>query len=590
VHRSGDPSAHPAARRSASSPFRLAVTGLCALLVAAGCSAAVPTTAPPSTTTSTTEAPTATSTTTTAVPPPGGDTSTTLPSRPVEPRYGGTLRYGLEADSLTPWTPQNTALATSGHMVMRAIYDTLALPTIDLEVKGNLLSDITPNDDYTVWTLTVRDGIAFHDGTPLDGAAVAENLERHRRSFVSGNILTDVASVAAEGMRVTVTMRRPWYAFPTVLTGQVGYVASPAWLAEVDADPARALEPVGTGPFVFESYTPGVSFTAVRNPDYWRDGLPYLDRVEFYPLRNIRDRSGALLAGDVDIIHTANGDEIAKFRDRLGAFDLVESVEFGETVYIMLNVGNPRSPVADLRVRTAMAKALDYELIDRVRNGSLFDVANGPFPPGSIGYVADTGYPTYDPEGARALVAEWEAENGPLEIAYKTTSDEFNLISGELFAQLWEEVGIDVTVDTIDQSLYIGSALVGDFEAYYWRLHSGFDPDQQIVWWDSANARDFGTVGLNFARIRDRVVDENLAVIRTSSDPAERRAAAEAVSRRFAEQLYYLWLGWAVWGIVSRPEVKSVNTGFTLPDGDLVLPTGVGIGGTHMLAQMWIDE
>ena len=84
--------------------------------------------------------------------------------------------------------------------------------------------------------------------------------------------------------------------------------------------------------------------------------------------------------------------------------------------------------------------------------GSLFDVANGPFPPGSIGYLDDTGYPTYDPEGAKQIVDEWEQENGPLRISYKTTSDEFNLISGELFAQLWEEAGNEVTIDTIDQT------------------------------------------------------------------------------------------------------------------------------------------
>lgn len=522
-----------------------------------------------------------------------GSPGTTAPSTtappPAEPVYGGTLRYGIEADSLTPWTPQGTAAAVSGHMVMRSVYDTLALPTRDLEIEGNLLSEITPNDDWTVWTLEVRDGITFHDGSELTGAVVADNLQRHRRSSVTGPYLVNVADISHDDMTVTVTMRSPWVAFPAVLTTQAGYVASSRWLASVDDDPARATSPVGTGPFIFDSYTPGEVFRAVRNPAYWREGLPYLDAIEFHVLRNIRDRSGALLDDTVDIIHTSNGDEIARFRERLGEFGMVEAAEFGETTYILLNVGNPTSPVSDPLVRRAMALALDYDLIKQARNGGVLEIANGPFAPGMIGYLEDTGFPEHDPEAARALVAEWEAVNGPLEITFTTTSDEFNRISAELYEQLWEEVGIDVTVATIDQSLYIGAALTGSFEAAFWRLHSGFDPDLQNVWWNSLFALDYGEVTVNFARLRDPVVDEALGVIRTSPDEDDRRRAAEQINRRFAEQVYNLWLGWAITGIIFDPAVRDVHTGFTTVGGAPVLPTGVGIGGTHQLAQIWIE-
>ncbi|NNF68472.1 MAG: ABC transporter substrate-binding protein, partial [Acidimicrobiia bacterium] len=344
--------------------------------------------------------------------------TSTRPPLDTEPVYGGTLRYGIEADSLTPWTPQGTAAAVSGHMVMRSVYDTLALPTRDLEVEGNLLAEISPNDDWTVWTLTVRPGIVFHDRTELTGAVVADNLQRHRRSFVTGPFLTNVADISHDDMTVTITMRQPWVTFPSVLTTQVGYVASSTWLAAVDDDPTLALAPVGTGPFEFDSYEPGGVFRATRNNAYWREGLPYLDAVEFTPLRNIRDRSQALLDQEVDIIHTSNGDEIARFRERLGEFSMVEAAEFGETTYIMLNAGNPTSPVSDRQVRRAMAMALDYELIKQGRNGGILDVANGPFSPGTVGHLEDTGYPTYDPDGARALVEAWEAVNGPLSITF----------------------------------------------------------------------------------------------------------------------------------------------------------------------------
>jgi peptide/nickel transport system substrate-binding protein len=521
---------------------------------------------------------------------PDGTRPYPTPPPAKEPRYGGTLTYGIEADSLNPWTPQFTALAVSGHMVMRSVFDPLALPTADLEVKGYLLEDIQPNDDYTEWTLTIREGIRFHDETPLDGDAVAANLELHRTSPVTGNYVRDIASIEADGNVVVVAMRRPWVSFPVILTGEVGYIASPSWLAQVGEDPANALEPVGTGPFVFESYVPGESFTATRNEQYWRSGLPYLDRVEFLVKRNIADRSAALLDGTANIIHTANGDEIAKFRNRLGVFGMVEAREFGETTYVLLNAGNPTSPVSDVNVRRAMAHALDYDIIKTARNGGVLEIPNGPFQPGSIGYLEDTGFPAYDPELAQQLVADWEAENGPLQITFTTTSDEFNLISAELYAQFWEAAGIDVTLETIDQSQYIGFALVGNFEAYFWRLHSGFDPDQQYQWWISDNAADYGTVATNFGRVRDDAIDEALEIIRTSADPEARRGAAERINRRFAEQVYNIWLGWAVTAIIFDPSVQDVNTAFTLPDGSPVLATGVGIGGTHQIAQIWIDE
>ena len=561
---------------------------LCLVIMASACSTNTPVPGagePLVTTTSQSPGTTTTATTQTTAPAPATGSTAVR-----QPRYGGTLRYGLEADSLNPWTPADTAAAVSGHMVMRSVYDTLALPTIDLEVEGNLLEAIEPNADFTVWTLRVRPGITFHDGTPLDGAAVADNLQRNRVGALTASFLVDVADVTSEGMTVTVLTTRPWVSFPAVLTGQAGYVASPTWLAMVDGNPDLASQPVGTGPFVFESYTPGVSFTATRNTDYWREGLPYLDGVDLRVLRNIKDRSTALLDGDIDIIHTANGDEIAKFRDRLGAFDMVEAREFGETTYVLLNVGNPASPVSDLRVRRAMAHALDYDIIKTARNGGIFEVPNGPFQPGSIGHLRDTGFPTYDPDLARELVDDWESENGPLEISFTTTSDEFNLISAELYEQFWEAAGIDVTLQTIDQSQYIGFALVGNFEAYFWRLHSGFDPDEQLRWWLSDNARDFGTPSTNFGRIRDEVLDGHLATIRTAADPEARRRAAEEVNRRFADQVYNIWLGWPVTGIIFDPTVKQVNTGFTLPSGASVLPTGVGIGGTHQLAQIWIDR
>ena len=88
-------------------------------------------------------------------------------------------------------------------------------------------------------------------------------------------------------------------------------------------------------------------------------------------------------------------------------------------------------------------------------------------------------------------------------------------------------------------------------------LPGGSDPDQQRRWWSSATAQPIGTVGTNFGRFVDEVIDENLDIIRTNPDPDARREAAETINRRFGEQVYDLWLNYALWGVITSPQVKA---------------------------------
>ena len=139
------------------------------------------------------------------------------------------------------------------------MFDPLALATADGKVEPYLAESITPNADYTVWTIKARSGITFHDGTPFDGAAIVDNLTRQFKSFLTGKVFSDVATNAdgspqivvdpADPMSAQITMKTPWVPFPIYLTGQIGYMASPTWMAAADKDPtlegqARRHRPV----------------------------------------------------------------------------------------------------------------------------------------------------------------------------------------------------------------------------------------------------------------------------------------------------------------------------------------------------------
>ncbi|MCU1487887.1 MAG: hypothetical protein JWN67_4633 [Actinomycetia bacterium] len=503
------------------------------------------------------------------------------------PKPGGKLVYGLEADTSSPWTPQAAICAISCHMVMRSVFDTLTLPDESTKVKGNLLESFEPNADFTEWTLHVRPGITFHDGTPLDAAVVADNLNRHLKSFLTAKALGDVESVTTTGpMDVLVKTKRSWSGFPLFLSGQVGYIASSKWLAEVDKDPSKAAAPVGTGPFIFKSYTPGKNFIATKNPSYWRKGLPYLDEIEYRFIPDVDARENALKAGDLDIMHTSNGEVVNELRGD-SKFNLIESKKYGETSYVLLRVDNSpeAGPLNDVRVRRAMAMAVPRDQYTKARTRGVSQPANGPFPPGTIGYLKDSGYPDYDPEGAKKLVKEYEAEKGPIKITVTTTNDPFNLVSYQLETSYWNAVGIETVIKQVEQGQFIVDALKGDIQAFGWRNHGGFDPDTQNYWWDSDAALPTGQLALKFGRLMDDVIDQNLDIIRTSNDPAERKKAAEAINRRFGSQVYNIWEWWTVWGLVSAKDVHDVGTS-VLPDGSNGI-FGAGIGGTHQVAQIW---
>jgi peptide/nickel transport system substrate-binding protein len=303
-------------------------------------------------------------------------------------------------------------------------------------------------------------------------------------------------------------------------------------------------------------------------------------------------RSQALLAGDIDMIQTANGVEIDDLEGEDGVVVTILDNAFEiETGYVLLNhtaeVGGARNPVSDVRVRQALAMATNNEVLSEARTASRFPVANGPFPPGVIGNLEDSGYPEYDPDGARALLTEVEAEfGGPVTIAYKTTNDPFNLTSAELLQQMWEDVGFRVTIDQIPQGEFINEALAGNFQAFGWRNHSGVDPDQQFVWWSSTTTQG---IALNFGRIISEEVDGFLDAIRTSTDEAERQAAAEDLNRSFAENVDNLWNYWVFWGLAHSDTVFN-TAGQSIPDapeGVRAINMGANLSGVIMPAEIF---
>jgi ABC-type transport system substrate-binding protein len=520
---------------------------------------------------------------------PSGEGPATTANQPTgEAVSGGDLIFGLEAES-DGWEPTKNRWAVSGHQVAQAVFDRLATFDLDGEPQPYLAEALTPNEDNTEWTITLREGVTFHDGTPLTAEAIVQNIERHMESGLTQPAIRPIESVeVVDDLNALVKMSSPWSSFPVILAGsQVGYVVAPSQYAAGD-DGARA--PVGTGPFAFEEWVPDDKFVASRYEDYWRDGLPYLDSVEFRPMVEAQSRQNALFAGDINMMHTTDTDVIVAGRERAdgGEVQIFEDGAVGEESFIMLN--QAVAPTDDLRIRQAMAMSVSQEAYVEVIDDGIRPIARSPFIESSPWYSQEAAdaYPAYDPEAAAALVAEYEAEKGPAEVAVALTPTEANREAVQFLAEGWEAAGISVELEEKEQTVLISDAIAGNFVANQWRQLGSIDPDGEYIWWDIQNANDIGTIALNFMRMKNQELTDAMDAGRAGATFEERKAAYDEAQLLLNETLPYVWLSHTLWAIIADNSVRNIAY-LTLPDGEEADGFGTGFAGAISLTEIWLD-
>ena len=523
----------------------------------------------------------------------GGDTGT-----PVE---GGSLTYGIEADTSGGFCLYKAQLAIGGIQVARSVYDTLTAPGADGKIHPFLAQSVTPNADYTKWTIKLRPNIKFHDGTPLTAAVVKENLDHYRKDnqlFIF--VFQDLTSVdVVNDLTLTATTKVPWTAFPWFLwsSSRLGIMAH-AQMASQNCN----TDLIGTGPFKFKSWKFGDKFVADKNPTYWRKDsagrqLPYLSQITFVPLEDGPKRLTSLESGDFQMIHTSGPLQIVKIRDDVknGTLKDTESDKFTEVGYTMLNATT--LPFNHLSARQAFAQAVDRDLFNKVRNAGILTNASGPFAPGVDGHLDDAGLPTFNPAKARAAAAQYKQETGKtLTFTLSHTADP-DTTKDAVFVQqqLKINAGISISLNPVpDQSTLINNAIGKKFDAVLWRNHPGADDDTQYVWWHCSNSPPVGTDPngaascdnvVNFGGFNDPVINSDFDKARQESDPAARTKLYEDINREFAKELWNLWAQYSLWTVAYKPNIHGV-LGVKLPDGAGPFE---GLSTGHPVDGIWCD-
>ncbi len=498
---------------------------------------------------------------------------------PSTPRRGGSITFATEAE-INSFDARQGAWDSTGLCYARTVFDPLFTQAVDGSVQPFLAQSISHNAEYTEWTIKLRSGVTFHDGSPFDATVVKVNLDGVAQSPLTGPALFNLQKVTVvDPMTVMVTTKIPWVPFPIYLTGQLGHMAALKQLA----DTSGKATPIGTGPFVFKEWVPGDHFTATRNPNYWRQGLPYLDSITWKPIVDPQSRGNSLKAGNIDAMHSSDTQNVADFMNNSSynqVNDLNSVLGEPDMTFVMLNTAVP--PLDDVRVRQALAYATDQQKYINTLGNGLTKPVDGPFLKGSP-YYAPSGYPSFDQARARALVADYQKDKGPISFKFGTINTAKTRQQNEFLQAMWKEVGITTEIVQVEQSPFILNAIVGNYQAYGWRQFNNPDPDGNFIWWHSSTALPVGKQALNFARNKDPQIDAALITGRTNPDPAARAQAYKTVAARFAADVPYIWRGQSTWIVASKTKVQGAGKG-TLPDGSKA--RGM-VSGVISAAEIW---
>jgi len=498
-----------------------------------------------------------------------------------KPKRGGSVTFGIDTEE-GGFDPTSARWDEGGFLYGRTVFDPLAVITSTGKVEPYLAESITSNADYTSFTVTLRPGIVFHDGTPCDATALHLNLVKQQESILTGPAFQNVAATTITGpLSVTITTKTPWQPLPYYLaTAQTAYIAAPSMLN----NPKGTTNPVGTGPFVFKEWIPNSHFTATANPQYWRKGLPYLDSITYKPIIDEGARVDALESGTVDLMHTDFPNSFITFRgNKKWAYVDNSGAVIGQPTVncVMLNTSAP--PFNNHTLREALAKATNNKQYAKVIDLNVNQPVNGLFLPGSP-YYTKTSYPTYDLAGAKKLVKQIETATGqPVSFALTATNNASVERAAEFLQQAWTEAGMKVSINVQEQSALINDALAGKYQATTWRQFGAVVPDLNYVWWSTTTVNP--PLPLNMARNDDPRIQAALVLGRTTTDAATRIKAYQEVNQYLAEDIPYIYTDRSTWAMVAKPSVQNFNA-MTTPKGSHALGFDEGV---NWPTQMWVS-
>jgi ABC-type transport system substrate-binding protein len=517
-----------------------------------------PTSAPGEPTATTAAAPEATATT--AAPPAGEGTP------------GGELRWGLLRDPIA-FDPHINYGASSSSL-QGNIYDTLIEYAPDGTLTGALAESWEVSDDGLEYVLTLRQGVVYQDGATFDAEDVVANFDRILDEETGATRRTELANVgsyeATDQYTVTLTLPDPYATLLPVLATDELAMADKDWLETV-ADPTQEMN--GTGAFMLDSFEKEVQYTLVRNPNYWKEGLPYLDSIVQMPIPDDNARMNAIRSGEINYVEYVPWQNMAEFAEDEDNYTSFK----GFDTYNIVRLNPSRPPLDNKLVRQALNYAIDREAVIAVAFGGEGEpMTVALFPEDSPWHQSDlTGHWTYDPDKAMELLAEAGVDPSTVTLDFAVATISVHSDTGQVVAQQLEDLGFTVNIIQQDVPTLTERRTTGDYQMMQDGLSLSYpDPDAYSAYFDIGGAAYARGVGYENQQLAD-LLEQG----RSEPDPEAR----QEIYKQFTEAL----LDEAPWiFILFRPQAEVMASNVK---GYVRIP-GIGLDSQGYMENVWIEE
>jgi len=479
---------------------------------------------------------------------------------PKSNNEGGNLVIATQSDavSLDPHLTNDTASAN----VRINIYDTLVVQDENMQNQPGLAESWEQVDD-TTWEFKLRQGVTFHDGTPFNAEVVKANIERILDPKIASpvqfmyNMIDSVEVV--DDYTVRIKTKYPFSPLPAHFAHPGGQMISKKQIEEDYAamekgeKPGSVINanPIGTGQFKFKEWKNGQSITLVKNEDYWGEPSK-LDSVTFKVVPEDLTRISELQTGDSHISTPLSPSDLEQVDNTDGLHS--QKTKSSAVTYIGMNMS--KKPFDDVRVRQAIAMAIDKkEIIDGIYNGVAIE-AKGPLAPGLFGYDDSIKGIEYNPEKAKELLAEAGYPNGFSTTIWTNDDRQRSDIATNVQSQL-AKIGIKVEVKTLEWASMLEQTAKGEHEmmVFGWTTVTGDADNGLYALYHSSNV---GVQG-NRTFTKDAELDKALDEARKTADPEKRQEFYSQAQQRIIELAPCVFLLHQENLVAVRDEVKGLK-------------------------------
>lgn len=432
-----------------------------------------------------------------------------------------TLTIGMtqDIDSMDPAKAESAATRE----LLFNVYDGLVKPDTQGNLQPTVASEVTVSDDGSVYSFALREGVAFHDGTPVTAADVKHSIERYRDSTTGGSLVSAFAAVdhvdIVDDTHVDVVLKEPDADFLAYFT--IGI--TPAAVADLDATP------VGCGPYKFTSRSPLENVVLEKFDGYWSaEGAAHIPNVIFKIVSNPDSVGMELAGGALDLFWRTPEAQLNQIPS-----DSFTVYEGGMNLVQALYLNNKVAPFDDLRVRQALAWAIDpQQIMDFVSGGKGTEVGSSMYPAFGKYFMPELAdVYNQDLDRARALLAEAGYKNGFSFTIQVSSAHPQHIETSEVLKEQLAAIGVTVNIQEIEWNSWLS-------DVYSGRNYEGtvVGVDASALNAPSMLSRFVSTAGNNFVNFESAAYDETYARARAATDDAEKTELYKECERILAEE------------------------------------------------------